>query len=60
MFKIIIFVVVSAVILFVSWSSLRNWQFHGFYRPGYNFVRPVLSLDLDIVLLFHRVYCTVS
>jgi len=30
--KIILFVVISAAILFVSRSSFRNWQSHGFYR----------------------------
>jgi protein-S-isoprenylcysteine O-methyltransferase Ste14 len=32
MWKIIIFVVGSAGILWVSWPSLRNWRSHGFYR----------------------------
>jgi len=32
MFKLIIFVVVSAGIVFRSWASLRNPHSHGFYR----------------------------
>jgi protein-S-isoprenylcysteine O-methyltransferase Ste14 len=30
--KFILFLVISAAILFVSWSSFRNWRSHGFYR----------------------------
>jgi len=32
MLRIIIFVIVSGGILWVSWPSLRNWRSHGFYR----------------------------
>ena len=32
MLKIILFVVISAAIIFVSWSSFRNWRSHGFYQ----------------------------
>lgn len=32
MYEIIIFIAVSGGIACVSWSSLRNWRSHGFYR----------------------------
>ncbi len=32
MLKIILFLVISAAIVFVSRSSFRNWRSHGFYR----------------------------
>ncbi len=31
-FKIVVFIVVSVGIVWISWSSLRNFRFHGFYR----------------------------
>jgi hypothetical protein len=32
LYEIIIFIVISAGIVFASWSVLRNWRSHGFYR----------------------------
>jgi hypothetical protein len=48
MFKLIIFAVVSAGIVFVSWASLRDPRSHGFYRFfAFESILVLLLLNLD-------------
>jgi len=48
MFKLIIFAIVSAAIVFLSWKSLRKTHFHGFYRFfAFEFILLLILLNAE-------------
>ncbi len=56
-FKVIVFIVVSAGLVWVSWSSLRDFRSHGFYR-FFAFESIVALVLLNLDHWFHEPFAT--